>query len=351
MGISIVGRLGVFVFISVGLGGSLLVAQIQNPIQAAKDAYKKSKQQQQNPSQTQQPQPEAQSQPPAQAQPAAAAGTALAGDCCSAGAMKAIASSLSFLDLLGAKLGMTPEQAFAAIKASDPTLKIDVLNSRLEPGDAPQTFKRVPQFAVAHTVGAVANSFRRADGSSDEVVLEFSTPPNAPMVIKITREVIFAQNKPVVVANLVDALRKKYGKEITREGHMYWLFDPAGKPITTEVTGPQTACLNTSALDGLGDGMPGPDFQRDSPIGIDLSTTTGSRFERQPICRNLTIAMSPNLAVLAPTDQKNNLIVTIESPALMYASRKNTHDWLQAQRDAMLKKQQDAASQRSAPKL
>jgi hypothetical protein len=45
------------------------------------------------------------------------------------------------------------------------------------------------------------------------------------------------------------------------------------------------------------------------------------------------------------------MTVMIESPALMYASRKNTHDWLQAQHDAMIKRQQDAANQRSAPKL
>jgi len=298
---------GAVVLLSTGLGSSLLVAQVPSP--AAK-----------------------------------------AGDCCSAEAMKATAASLGYLDILGVKLGMTPEQAMAAIKTADPTLKIDILNSRMEPGDAPQTFKRVPQYVVAHTVGG-ANSFRRPDGSSDEVVMEFSTPPNAPIVIKITREVIFAPGKPVVVSNLTDSLRKKYGKEVTRQGHMYWLFDPAEKPITAEVTGPQTICLNSSPFDGM-DGMPGPDFTRDSDRGIDLSTTMGqSNSERQPICRNLTIAMAPNLAVLAPTDQKPNLIVTIESPALMYASRKNTHDMLQAQRDAMIKKQQDAASQRSAPKL
>jgi len=38
------------------------------------------------------------------------------GDCCSPAAMKQIATSLGFIDIVGIKLGMTPQEAVAAIK-------------------------------------------------------------------------------------------------------------------------------------------------------------------------------------------------------------------------------------------
>src|SRR5437868_240967 len=92
----------------------LHAAQFENPIQAAKDAYNKAKQQQQQqqqqqpnqnkrqqPAQSQQPQAPAQAQQPAA--PAASAGAAPGGDCCSADAMKKVASSLSYLDIVGVK--------------------------------------------------------------------------------------------------------------------------------------------------------------------------------------------------------------------------------------------------------
>src|SRR6185312_14983170 len=137
-------------------------AQIQNPLKAAKDAYNKAKQQQQQ----QQPN-HTQSPPLPQPQAAAAASSSAvpSGDCCSPDVMKKTAASLTFLDILGVKVGMTPEQAFAAIKASDPKLKIDIVQARVEPGDAPQTFKRFPQFALAHTVGPPQRGFNLADGS------------------------------------------------------------------------------------------------------------------------------------------------------------------------------------------
>src|SRR5262249_14736104 len=83
---------------------------------AAEEAAQKPREKQQP--QGQQPQP----QTPQKAQPsqpsnlpntAAASSGAESGDCCSADALKKIASSAGFLDIVGIKLGMTPDQAFA----------------------------------------------------------------------------------------------------------------------------------------------------------------------------------------------------------------------------------------------
>jgi hypothetical protein len=54
---------------------------------------------------------------------------------------------------------------------------------------------------------------------------------------------------------------------------------------------------------------------------------------------------------VAPNSQVTMMTVTMESGALMYASRRATHDWLQAELDGKLKEQEDAAAKRAAPKL
>jgi hypothetical protein len=93
----------------------LHAAQIQNPIQAAKDAYNKAKQQQQQQNTKSQPSaPQGQAtQPanaPAQSSPTAPGSPAESADCCSPEAMKKIAASVGFVDIVGIKLGMTPEK-------------------------------------------------------------------------------------------------------------------------------------------------------------------------------------------------------------------------------------------------
>jgi hypothetical protein len=97
--------------------------------------------------------------------------------------MKKIAASDSFLDIVGIKLGMTPEQALAAVKAYNPKLKIDVINTRMEqPGV--EGFTRVPRWVVAHTIGAGApNFFADRNGSAESIGIEFTMPPNPPMGI------------------------------------------------------------------------------------------------------------------------------------------------------------------------
>src|SRR5581483_3750340 len=105
--------------------------------------YKKAKQQQQN----QKPQQPANA--PIQSSATAADSPAGNEDCCTPEALKKIAASVGFVDIVGIKLGMTPAQALAAIKAYKSTFKIEVLNTRLfHPGVA--TFTRVPRYISAH---------------------------------------------------------------------------------------------------------------------------------------------------------------------------------------------------------
>ena len=339
-----------------------LGAQSKNPITAAREALKKAKEQQQHEKEKAQQPPPA---PPTQAAaPQAAAPQADApGDCCSPEALTKIASSAGFIDIVGIKLGMTPEQAFAAVKAFNPQMKIDIVKTRVESPDAPGQYTAVPQYAVAHTVGKPPYPnypvpFRLADGSADVIVIEFTLPPSPPLVGKVVRETTFPLGQPVVASNLVEALHKKYGQELMSDSGLVWVFDAAGKPITRPLQGPERFCAHSNPFDGFGWGggglMPTPeDLMRDSPIQISLSTTGEQEStERSAACRGVTFAASRTLGEATPRNQQMTFMTTtIHSGALLYGSRKAVHDWLQAKADAKAKQQEDAAKSRSAPKL
>jgi hypothetical protein len=326
--------------------------QIQNPIQAAKDAYNKAKRQQQ---QTEAPSANSPSQPAAQG----SSSSVSSGDCCSPKAMKKIADSLGYLDIVGVKLGMGPEQAFAAIKAN-PKLKIDIINARLErPGV--QGFVRVPGWAVAHTVNPnrLNVNFVQPDGSAEAMGLEFTTPPSPPMVAKIVRVVTFPRGQPVAASNLVEALRKKYGQESYSDGgRRVWIFDASGKQVTRVPTADERLCMPSTTLrDFPNSNIPTPDDLARDGGTLDLAATTLDDHqigisERLSICRPYTFVESYGIGEdIAPNTLMRDMTVTMQSGALMYNSRKATHDWLQGQADALIKQQKDAAAKRSAPKL
>ena len=321
---------------------------------AAQEAAQKAREKQQQP----QPPPQA-SQPPNQPKSTAAASEAPTGDCCSPDALKKIASSVGFVDIVGVKLGMSPEQAFAAIKAFNGRMQIEIVNARMESPDGPLgNFTRVPQFAVAHTIGARPIphpiAFRLADGSSDVIVLEFTTPPSPPLVAKIVRQVFFAQAEPVVKSNLLEALRKKYGQEKFSEGvAATWMFDASGKPVTRPLQEPEKRCLPANIFGGNfwhGTIPEPPEMSQEPPINVALLEQTSP--ERSPVCLPFTFVTADSFGEATPPNQQMSyMTVGIQSPALLYGSRKATHDWLKAKGDAKTKQLDDAAKARSAPKL
>ena len=353
-------RLLTVLFIPLVLGGLTLVhaAQFQNPIQAAKDAYNKAKQDaQQQKQQTQAPQSRPQatqpnaSQPPnsgSQA-PAQSSSAAPGEDCCSPAAMKITAASLGFVDIVGIKLGMTPEQAVAAVKAYNPGLKIENLTARLEHPSGPQgNFVRVP-----YAIHAYSANYRTDLGPVEWIAMQFTLPPGPPLLAKVARYTGFGVGHPVMASNLFDSLHKKYGQEnlAVAGDAVGWVYDSNGK-LLTRVGSPQGACV----LDGYATGVPGggkvPSQGGETGVSVSLSSTLDSHSESQPVCAPLVYVMANNVGEsVAPNSQENEMTVTMESGALIYMSRKATHDWLQAEADATIKKKNDAAAGRSAPKL
>jgi len=327
-------------------------AQIQNPIQAAKDAYNKAKQDAQQQKQQQQRQTDQKAQ---SSEPSAQSGSAATGaDCCTPEAMKKIAASVGFVDIVGVKLGMTPEQAVAAVKAYNPNLKIVTLTARLEhPSGPPGNFVRVP-----YTIDAYTANNRQDLGPVEWIAMQFTMPPGPPLLAKVQRFTGFLVSQPVMTSNLVESLRKKYGQDNYASTGRGWVYDSNGK-LLTRVSNLQGIC----AGDGMAMAVPGGGATHEgSETGaqVSLSNTTDPSNpglynlpEAGPDCAPIVwVVASSNVGEdAAPNSQQTSMTVTMESGALMYMSRRATHAWLQAELDAKIKQENDAAAGRSAPKL
>jgi hypothetical protein len=190
------------------------------------------------------------------------------------------------------------------------------------------------------------------------IVIEFTIPPSPPLVGKVVRQITFPNGQPVVASNLVEALRKKYGQEHHSEVGLVWAFDAAGKPVTRPLQGAERFCEPSNPFDGFawsgGGQMPGADdMARNSTGRIDLGTTRDEdSTERSAACRSFVFADSYPLGeATRPNQQINFFTVAIQSPGLLYGSRKAVHDWLEAKGNAKAKQQEDAAKARTAPKL
>jgi hypothetical protein len=190
-----------------------LAAQIQNPIQAAKDAYKKARQQQQ-----------ASAVPPAAAQPTSAE---LAADSV-ASAPAVPLDPAKMPDVIGIRIGMSPQEALQILHKQYPgDRKQDMVNQAWPSAQKPYYGFNIIQ---PDSLG------------TPDAYLSLTAPPGPQIVWRITR---FTHRVHTNRAVLLAALRQKYGKESiafaggggpginedAQIGHLVWLFDESGKRI------------------------------------------------------------------------------------------------------------------------
>jgi hypothetical protein len=222
------------------------LAQLQNPFQAAKDAYNKAKQQlqgQQQPAVTPgAPPANTPSQPlasnasgvPAQG---AAAPWAPPSEAAATGKVAAPAGPLDtskLPDVAGIHVGIPSDEVTGIIKKLHP-------NATFQPEIG---YIRGSGIAVAdkQQAGTWAQS-SVTQALVDNINVDYTWTPNKPTAFLIKRSLPYPQ--PVVHQVLVDALRQKYGKEIQADGAsasttvvtddniaaMWWLFDEQGHPV------------------------------------------------------------------------------------------------------------------------
>jgi hypothetical protein len=234
--------------LGVCLSAAPAFAQFQNPLTAAKDAYKNAKAKQ--PAATQPAPATASSQPVAA--PAAAASTAPASPTSSTAATPAASSAASPAAAGDTQLFTPPsDNASAFAGPLDPSKLPDVAGihigmpkeevgpvlQKLHPGAALQPQGSGGLGGVLQSVGTVQPN------SSDNITVDYTLAPNKSSVFLVNRNVQYLQ--PIAKQVLVDALRQKYGKEtmaantqssveVTDDSKIYemwWLFDEQGKVV------------------------------------------------------------------------------------------------------------------------
>jgi len=345
------GKLAVaIIVVATALGASPALAQFTNPIQAAKDAYNKAKQQAQQQKQQQQQQGQqgqqqsapqtgsqpanAPSQPGTVVQPAPAPAAPTSGPAASA-ASSAPPDFSKLPDINGIQLGMTVDQVLSKIKAlypNAPAAGVMVSYGK---------FEKTADKLWVHSVVVADNQ------SQEHLTVRFNDPPDEPRVFFVTRELIFQQGKQTTLANMQAALLQKYGQwrpVVPGQTVLDWSFDEQGNPINDpKLNG--TNCSGSAVYNHAGEGgdlnhpsiaFPGVDVaqadlqQNPCLFGVHVSADTGTPMPNGLVI-SLTVTMGEN----------------------SYASRTYMHEQAYIQNAANQQQQQaiQKAQERSAPKF
>ena len=126
------------------------------------------------------------------------------------------------LDVAGVKIGMSMNDAIAALKADNSKFYINVVSHQWEGFSAP-----LHPFVLAQSTGD-------KPGDSENISLLFTMAPGPEQVWGIDRLCGYRADNRSSAANVVAALRKKYGMESVPPGpslqtqNLAWVFDESG---------------------------------------------------------------------------------------------------------------------------
>jgi hypothetical protein len=284
----------------------------------------------------------------------AGAASNFGGDCCNAAAQNKLAGTLGFVDIVGIKLGMTPSQVIAALKANSPTLGFKTFTTRLIMPSTDPAFVKVPHYIVAHKSPAPA-----PDYSQEYIIIEFTLPPNPPVVDRVYRKVMFAGGKGAANGTLVKAMETKYGTETNINANSYhWMFLNSGQPVTQPLTGTNAACeVVNGNQDGsfgnppVNDNNPSTEYG-DQPITLQYMSQPDNT-DVGPACDAYVSVLGTTLSVnyADPSTVALGMSVAMQSAELIHNSRVATRAWLQADLDAKNNKIKQNGAQQAAPKL
>jgi hypothetical protein len=266
-------------------------------------------------------------------------------------AINKLAASVGFIDIVGVKLGMTLEQAVAALKAANPKFVIDVHNGELTA--AGKTGLR-PRLIVAHLPAAVPNpvSWGNLDGSNEAIGVQLTAPPGPLVVELVVRFVRFPNPAPVAASTLIEAVRKKYGPETFDDGDLAWLYDTNGKPLSGAAQ-EQRACVGRGMISYLdirsGDGLSAPGSVIPGLGSAAINQASGNN----PYIAKCVPYVVGRAEILhaSPTQLAQQFWMTIHSPGLQRSSLALTADFMKQAEENLIKQQEDAGAKRAVPKL
>lgn len=318
---------------------SLVTLQAQNPITAAREAFRKAqeetrrKQEEARPNQQGQAassQPVVQPRRPPQSEQVLQAATApVPVPQGTAETTAKIAASLGYLDVAGIKLGMPLASTVALLKTINPRFQLTPQTEIIWPLDRSNTAAQPPPDAPKSTVSVTAES-QDVKGNVETFGLSFAQHPNAPIVIGIQRKLGWAPNTGPGIDDLVDDLRKKYGPEslitnqMTNNSQRWialrWYYDPSGLKLQGNLAQQPGANCNV-VLAGPASGL----------------------------CGTLAVL---DVAVQAPGNGVvSTLMLNVASHPLTDSARAATAAYLKAVEEERANRQRRESSERARPKL
>ncbi len=140
-------------------------------------------------------------------------------------AYAASASAQAPFDIVGLRLGMTEQEAMAALQAHDATLKITRVASYYNYTDGIETFQ------TDEFLGEILAKRQNSQQVVPEFSLLFSPPPQGGRLWAVTRTEQITANPPTI-AQYAQTLEQKYGQPTAvspGQGSMNWT-QPADKP-------------------------------------------------------------------------------------------------------------------------
>lgn len=215
-------------------------------------------------------------------------------------------------------------------------------------------FVKVPHYIVAHKSPAPA-----PDHSQEYIIIEFTLPPNAPVVDRVYRKVMFADGKGTANGTLMKAMEAKYGTETNINAISYhWMFLNNGQPVTKPLSGTNAACESVNGnQDGsfgnppVNDNNPSTEYG-DQPITLQYMSQPDNS-DVVPACDAYASVLGTILSVnyADPSSVALGMSVAMQSAELIHNNRVSTRAWLQADLDAKNNKIKQNGAQQTAPKL
>ena len=325
-----------------------LHAQNQNPIAAAREAFKKALEDAKRQAQGQAPSEPAQAGADQPAQPAPGAAQSgsrspasppgsssvrQTGDTPAAAASAQetarLAAALAYIDVAGVKLGAPLAEAQKVLTATNPSFRFTPQIETPWPLRGGQPPPNAPK-SILNLRAELGTGGR--DGS-ESFELAAAVHPNPPVVIQIARSMAFPGNSGPSFDNMVAGLRKKYGPESAidtaatvndnsfRTFAAKWFFDERGQVLSGNL-GAQVARTPC-----------GPGIQ---PTNVGL-------------CGTLTILHAYVQASGAGV--VNAVRVTTKSNPLEFSAHATTQAYLRQVEEGLARQQLQESSQRQVPKL
>jgi|GEM_PF-2522508 len=137
-------------------------------------------------------------------------------------ALKTTASEHSDVDIVGLKLGMTQDQAMAALKKHNKNVAITLSEFKVTENERKQGAE-LPD----HVTAINAQIGDRKSRPNETIIVRFSGPPSNSTVNEIVRSIIFAQD--TLTDTVVTALNEKYGTPTPKPGMLVWSFSSKNK--------------------------------------------------------------------------------------------------------------------------